>query len=165
MSYAKKEDAEEKTEIPTPPEDPKGDLRDILKQVINAIQGKEAQVAHHLDRIATALETLSKQPTTNVTVVPARSSAPPATPISTPPPTPLDKPTPAPSYLDQIREAFSTDLKDLLKFEQKDDKTIIIKTRRFLGSDNFAKIASVVRALGGEYISAGKDSHFKVQKE
>jgi hypothetical protein len=35
----------------------------------------------------------------------------------------------------------------------------------FLGSENFAKIASAVRGMGGEYISAGKDSHFRVPKK
>jgi len=63
-----------------------------------------------------------------------------------------------------VREAFSSDLEEMLIFEEAGDY-ILIKTRRFLGSDNFAKIASIVRSLGGEYISAGKDSHFKVPRE
>jgi len=62
-----------------------------------------------------------------------------------------------------VRESFSSDLEELLSFEEAGDY-IIIKTRRFLGSDNFAKIASIVRSLGGEYISAGKDSHFKIPR-
>jgi hypothetical protein len=32
----------------------------------------------------------------------------------------------------------------------------------FLSFKNFAKIASVVRELGGEYIAKGKESHFRV---
>ena len=63
-----------------------------------------------------------------------------------------------------VRESFSSDLEEMLIFEETGDY-IVIKTRRFLGSDNFAKIASIVRSLGGEYISAGKDSHFKVPRE
>jgi hypothetical protein len=63
-----------------------------------------------------------------------------------------------------IRGAFSSDLEEMLIFEEAGDH-IVIKTRRFLGSDNFARIASIVRSLGGEYISAGKDSHFKVSRE
>jgi hypothetical protein len=63
-----------------------------------------------------------------------------------------------------VRGAFSSDLEEMLIFEEAGDY-IMIKTRRFLGSDNFAKIASIVRSLGGEYISAGKDSHFKVPRE
>jgi hypothetical protein len=63
-----------------------------------------------------------------------------------------------------VREAFSSDLEEMLIFEEAGDY-IMIKPRRFLGSDNFAKIASIVRGLGGEYISAGKESHFKVPRE
>ena len=63
-----------------------------------------------------------------------------------------------------VREAFSSDLEEMLSFEESGDY-VVIKTRRFLGSDNFAKIASIVRSLGGEYISAGKNSHFKVPRK
>jgi hypothetical protein len=47
---------------------------------------------------------------------------------------------------------------------QKEDY-IMIKPRQFLGSDNFSKIASVVRGAGGDYVSAGKASHFRVPKK
>ena len=66
--------------------------------------------------------------------------------------------------VEDIRRSFSSDLEELLIFEEAGDH-VMIRTRRFLGSDNFAKIASVVRSLGGEYVSAGKDSHFKVPRE
>jgi hypothetical protein len=65
--------------------------------------------------------------------------------------------------VEDIRGSFSSDLEEMLTFEETGDY-IVIKPRRFLGSDNFAKIASIVRSLGGEYISAGKNSHFKVPK-
>ena len=63
-----------------------------------------------------------------------------------------------------VKQAFSSELQGMLTFEESENY-IIVRPRRFLGSDNFAKIASVVRNLGGEYISAGKGSHFKVPKE
>jgi hypothetical protein len=66
--------------------------------------------------------------------------------------------------LEDIRMSFPADLEDLLNFEDKTDY-FVIKPRQFLGSENFAKIASTVRNLGGEYISAGKDSHFRVYKK
>ena len=66
--------------------------------------------------------------------------------------------------LEDIRMMFPEDLDALLSFEEKGDY-IIIKPRQYLGSDNFAKIASAVRGIGGEYISAGKDSHFRVFKK
>ena len=81
-------------------------------------------------------------------------------------PTTPTTPTPAPKQrsVDDIRMSFPEDLEARLDFEDKDD-LIIIKPKQFLGSENFAKIASAVRGMGGEYISAGKDSHFRVPKK
>ncbi len=66
--------------------------------------------------------------------------------------------------VDDIRMSFPEELESRLGFEDKGDY-IIIKPKQFLGSENFAKIASAVRGMGGEYISAGKDSHFRVPKK
>ena len=66
--------------------------------------------------------------------------------------------------VDDVRMAFPEDLEALLSFQEKTDY-IMVKPKQFLGSENFAKIASTVRGLGGEYISAGKDSHFRVPKK
>jgi hypothetical protein len=66
--------------------------------------------------------------------------------------------------IEDIRIAFPEDLEKLLSFEEKDEY-IMVKPRQFLGSENFAKIASAVRGMGGEYISAGKESHFRVPKK
>jgi hypothetical protein len=87
-------------------------------------------------------------------------------------PTPASSPAsaatgPSPSKLrslDDIRMSFPEELEARLSFEEKGDY-IIIKPKQFLGSENFAKIASAVRGMGGEYISAGKDSHFRVPKK
>jgi hypothetical protein len=66
--------------------------------------------------------------------------------------------------LDDVRMSFPEDLEAKLAFEDKEDY-ITVKPKQFLGSDNFAKIASAIRGMGGEYISAGKDSHFRVPKK
>ena len=66
--------------------------------------------------------------------------------------------------LDDIRMSFPEELESRLSFDEKGDY-IIIKPKQFLGSENFAKIASAVRGMGGEYISAGKISHFRVPKK
>ncbi len=63
-----------------------------------------------------------------------------------------------------IKTLFPRELEEMLFFEDKGEY-VEIKPRRFLGSDNFAKIASIVRGAGGEYISAGRESHFKVPKQ
>jgi len=63
-----------------------------------------------------------------------------------------------------VRMMFPQELEDLLNFTEKDDY-IMIKPRQYLGSENFAKIASIIRGAGGQYISAGKDSHFRIPKQ
>lgn len=65
---------------------------------------------------------------------------------------------------EDIKMMFPEDLENLLSFEEK-DQYVVIKPRQFLGSENFSKIASIVRGVGGEYISAGKASHFRVPKK
>ena len=72
--------------------------------------------------------------------------------------------TPAKKLLEDVRMAFPEDLEHMLTFEDKGDY-IMVKPKQFLGSENFAKIASAVRGMGGEYISAGRDSHFRVYKK
>ncbi|MFQ5999610.1 MAG: hypothetical protein ACE5J6_02410 [Candidatus Bathyarchaeia archaeon] len=66
--------------------------------------------------------------------------------------------------IEDVRVLFPSDLEEMLTFEETENY-IVVKPRRFLGSDNFAKIASIIRGAGGEYISAGKESHFKVPRE
>jgi hypothetical protein len=65
--------------------------------------------------------------------------------------------------INEVKQAFSSELAGMLLFEES-GSFVIVKPRRFLGSDNFAKIASIVRELGGEYVSAGRNSHFKIAK-
>jgi hypothetical protein len=66
--------------------------------------------------------------------------------------------------VEDIKMMFPEDLESLLNFEEKEDY-VMIKPRQFLGSENFAKIASIVRGIGGDYVSAGKGSHFRVPKK
>lgn len=85
------------------------------------------------------------------------------------PSTPAPTPTAPVAYaktqtVEDIKMMFPEDLEDLLEFEEKENY-IMVKPRQFLGSDNFAKIASIVRGVGGEYISAGKASHFRVPRK
>jgi len=60
-----------------------------------------------------------------------------------------------------IAEKFPEDLRGILSFECQAN-AIIIKPRQFLGSENFAKIATIIKQLKGDYISAGKESHFRI---
>ena len=77
---------------------------------------------------------------------------------------PTAAPTEGVRTIEDIRVLFPSDLEEMLTFEESGNY-IMIKPRRFLGSDNFAKIASIIRDAGGEYISDGKQSHFKVPRE
>jgi hypothetical protein len=116
-------------------------------------------IAEDLRQVSASLKSLSVQQITQ--------------PVAAPPPLSLGQ---SPSVagaprvperskaIEDLRTMFPEDLENLLNFEEKDDY-IIIKPRQFLGSDNFSKIASVVRQAGGEYISAGKASHFRVPRQ
>lgn len=66
--------------------------------------------------------------------------------------------------ISDVKKVFPEDLESLLSFEDKGEY-IMIKPRQFLGSENFARIASIIREVGGEYISAGKESHFRIPKK
>jgi len=67
--------------------------------------------------------------------------------------------------IDDVQRVFPPELVGMLYFEETGEY-IMVKPRQYLGPDNFAKIASIVRdQLGGEYISAGKDSHFRVPRK
>jgi hypothetical protein len=59
---------------------------------------------------------------------------------------------------------FPKDLAELLTFEYTHECTII-RPRQYLGHENFRKIVAIVRDHGGEYVSAGKNSHFRLPKK
>lgn len=124
-------------------------------------------VAEDLKTVSTSIKSLTGGQTGNrpTLVTTPRTAAP-----TNRAPVPRAAPTPAPSAssslqsVEDVRMMFPEDLDSMLSFEEKSDY-IIIKPKQFLGSENFAKIASTVRGLGGEYISAGRDSHFRVYKK
>ena len=66
--------------------------------------------------------------------------------------------------VEDVKVLFPKELEEMLTFEESAEY-IVVKPRQFLGSENFAKIASTIRDAGGEYISAGKESHFRVARE
>jgi len=66
--------------------------------------------------------------------------------------------------IESVQSLFPPDLVNLLYFEDAEEH-ILVKPRQYLGSDNFRRVASIVRdKLGGEYVSAGRDSHFRIPK-
>ena len=63
----------------------------------------------------------------------------------------------------QIEQCFPKELAVLLNFVDQ-GKWIRVSPKQFLGSDNFARVLAIVKELQGEYVSAGRDSHFKIPK-
>jgi len=84
----------------------------------------------------------------------------PQTPATTAPETPQAE---KPLDIDDVKMMFPEDLEGLLNFEDKGEY-IKITPRQYLGAENFAKIAQIARGAGGDYISAGRDSHFRIPK-
>ncbi len=84
--------------------------------------------------------------------------------VGVPEPVPTPTPTAEMRTTDDVRVLFPKDLEEMLTFEESGEY-VVVKPRQYLGSDNFAKIASIIREAGGEYISAGKESHFRIPRE
>lgn len=139
----KEKEAKKLLEQSTNPEAP---LFKKLDAIITAING----VAHQLCRIADMKDGVEKKPQTKTE---ARQAPAPSGPE---PPTPQP-----PAEIASVMDLFPNELAGKLMFEEEGDK-IKVSPRQFLGSENFAKIASIVREAGGEYKSAGKNSHFLV---
>jgi len=59
------------------------------------------------------------------------------------------------------------ELSTMLSFDEGSSaQYVMVKPKQFLGSENFAKIAQIIKNdLGGQYVSAGKGSHFLVPKK
>jgi hypothetical protein len=122
---------------------------DELVLIMNGIMEDLRQVSASLRSLA------ATQITQPITAHPA--------PALSQPVTGAPKPQGKSKALEDVRMLFPDDLEGLLSFEEKEDY-ILIRPRQFLGPDNFSKIASVARGAGGEYVSAGKASHFRIPK-
>jgi hypothetical protein len=152
---------------------------DLILKKIEEMNASIARMQEELKSVSASLKSLAigqitQPPTVHVTSAPKPAPAPVAKPttvtVSAPKPA-VTPPVAAPSSegsktrtLNDVKMSFPEDLEARLSFEEKGEY-IIIKPKSFLGSDNFAKIALTIRGMGGEYISAGKDSHFRVPKK
>ncbi len=137
---------------------------DELLLELKAVSEDLKTVSASLKSLAVSQITTKSQPVST-----PRPSAPTTQPAisasaSRPVPTPSVPAGTNPQTIEDIRLIFPENLDSMLAFEDKGDY-VMIKPKQFLGSENFAKIASTVRGIGGEYISAGRDSHFRVYKK
>jgi len=75
-----------------------------------------------------------------------------------------DQPKPISPRILQIRQKFDP-FKDLITLDEESDTLfVVVRPKQYLGAENFSKISSAVREIGGNYVSQGKASHFKVPK-
>ena len=83
-----------------------------------------------------------------------------------PQPQPMEKPKREASLgVEDVRMKFPEELDALLTFDDAESH-IWIKPQGWLGKKDFAKVADIVKKeFGGEYVSAGKDSHFRINKQ
>ena len=126
--------------------------KEKLNELVSRVEEltvKLAKASEELKSVSASLKSLAGQTTSQPQATPTASAQPTGQKMRT---------------VDDIRMSFPEELESLLGFEDKGDY-IIIKLMGFLGSEKFAKIASAVRGMGGEYISAGKESHFRVPKK
>jgi len=66
--------------------------------------------------------------------------------------------------VEEAKKLFPDDMRGYLKFMDTSEY-IVLEPRQYLGAENFKRIADVVREAGGDYVSAGKDSHFRIPKK
>ena len=62
---------------------------------------------------------------------------------------------------EELKASFPEGLRQLLHFEEQ-GSVLIVRPKAYLGAENFAKVADVVRKHNGRYVSQGKESHFEV---
>ncbi len=65
--------------------------------------------------------------------------------------------------VESVANAFPQELKNQLYFEDSGEY-VVVRSRKYMGQEDFKRIAGIVKRLGGEYISAGKESHFRIRK-
>ena len=69
------------------------------------------------------------------------------------------------STLEDVQKMFPENLAKQVYFEQTEEY-VIVRPKGYLGQETFRQVATIVTdKLGGEYVSAGKDSHFRVPRK
>jgi hypothetical protein len=146
---------------------------DQLAEKIDELLSVLKDVSEDLKTVSASIKSLAVAQITSAHQSSPASKAIASTPRASPSPTAsratVPSTTAAPETartqkIEDVRMMFPENLDTMLSFEDKGDY-VMIKPKQFLGSENFAKIASTVRGIGGEYISAGRDSHFRVYKK
>jgi seryl-tRNA synthetase len=148
----------------------KDKINEELKRIIKKLKEEKAKMSEAktediLKRLSEVLDVLNKISEDLQDISESlKTVSPPSTPTAAPSAPPaVSTPKPVGKRIEDIQMMFTKELEAMLIFEDKED-FIKVTPRQYLGSENFAKIASTVREAGGEYISAGKNSHFRIPK-
>jgi len=73
-------------------------------------------------------------------------------------------PKPAVRTVQDVAKVFPVDLSSEVSIEE-GDEVILVKPKHYLGADKFRKISEIVKEFeGGAYVSAGRDSHWRIPK-
>lgn len=65
--------------------------------------------------------------------------------------------------IEELQSVFPKEIFEKLDFSLRDAGTLaLIKPIAFLGSEIFSNVNNAIRAMGGIYVSAGRESHFEV---
>ena len=73
-------------------------------------------------------------------------------------------PKPVVRTVQDVAKVFPADISSEVSIEE-GDEVILVKPKHYLGTDKFRKISEIVKEFeGGAYISAGKDSHWRIPK-
>jgi len=124
---------------------------------------KIEEIAVLLGLITEDLKEICKELKAAVSAAPQQSQE--AMPEARAEPTKIEvKEEAGPLTLGRVQEMFPENLLSKLYFEDAGD-SIIIRPRSYLG-DEFREVARIAcDQLGGMYVGAGKNSHFKIPKE
>jgi len=64
---------------------------------------------------------------------------------------------------EEVKKAIPEDLLGLLRVEE-GAEYIVLTPRQFLGSEIFSRVMECIEPLGGQYVSAGRGSHFRIKR-
>jgi len=138
----------------------------ILKPdvALTLIYGKVSALVDEMKMLNSVFSKASEQKTFQ-TVAPTQPTISNTQPVQST--EPLQMPPKPTEQTPRVKEIISAlePVADLLKIDTDSSAMfVMVKPASFLGPENFAKVAQVIRSIGGQYVSAGKNSHFEIPK-
>jgi hypothetical protein len=129
---------------------------------LTLIYGRLSEIKDELKMLNSVFSKASEPKTFVNPVQPTASNTPPAQSTA-----PLVMPPPATEQTPRVKEILAAlePVKDILIIDTESSAMfVMVKPSSFLGPENFAKVAQIIRSIGGQYVSAGKNTHFEIPK-